>query len=471
MVAADRAGQAGGDGDHQHLTLREGVADDGDQDREGTPGRAGGKGEEDRHHKDDGGQQVLQSRSGAAEQACDVVFCAQQAGHAGKRPCQRQNEHGANHGLEALGDAGGEVLKGHDAPHPVKHEGEHQGNGAAQHEAHGGVAVGKSGDEVHALKEAAGVHHAEDAGRDEHQHRRDEVHHMAAGVAAVVHVVAVGAVVGGEEVAQQGVILVLLHRAVVEAAEDEEEAHHHGEDGVVVIRDGAQEHGKAVDARAIRHRGRDGGGPAGHRRDDADGCCGGVDEVGQLCAGDLLPVSDRAHDGADGQAVEVVVHKDEDAQQQGGELRARPAVDVGGGPAAKGGAAAGLVHQGHQNAQHHQKDEDADVAGIGQLGHHAAVFVEEEGGQRQLKVAVGVEQCAGGDAYQQRGIDLFGVQGQHDGHHRGKQGQRRAVHGAGVGGRVVDFAGRCGGTPQQQGKHQQRTHPREIGFFHDKILR
>ena len=145
---------------------------------------------------------------------------------------------------------------------------------------------------------------------------------MAAGVAAVVHVVAVGAVVGGEEVAQKGVILVLLHRAVVEAAEDEEEAHHHGEDGVVVIRDGAQEHGKAVDARAIRHRGRDGGGPAGHRRDDADGCCSGVDEVGQLCAGDLLPVSDRAHDGADGQAVEVVVHKDEDAQQQGGELRA-----------------------------------------------------------------------------------------------------------------------------------------------------
>ena len=49
-------------------------------------------------------------------------------------------------------------------------------------------------------------------------------------------------------------------------------------------------------------------------------------------------------------------------------------------------------------------------------------------------------------------------------------GERRAVHGAGVGGRVVDFAGRCGGTPQQQGKHQQRTHPREIGFFHDKLL-
>ena len=38
-------------------------------------------------------------------------------------------------------------------------------------------------------------------------------------------------------------------------------------------------------------------------------------------------------------------------------------------------------------------------------------------------------------------------------------------------GRVVDFAGSCGGTPQQQGKYQQSTHPREIGFFHDKLLR
>ena len=314
-------------------------------------------------------------------------------------------------------------------------------------------------------KEAAGVHHAEDAGRDEHQHRRDEVYHMAAGVGAVVRVVAVGAVVGGEEVAQQGVILVLLHGAVVEAAEDEEEAHHHREDGVVVIGDGAQEHGEAVDARAFRHRGGDGGSPAGHRRDDADGGGGGVDEVGQLCAGDLLPVRDRAHDGADGQAVEVVVHKDEDAQQQGGKLCACPGVDVGGGPAAERGAAAGLVHQGHKDAQHHQKDEDAHIAGIGQLGDHAAVLVEEEGGQRKLKVAVGVEQRTGGDAHQQRGVDLLGVQGQNDGHHRGQQGERRAVHCAGVGGGVGDLAGRCCGAPQQQGKHQTEHPPTKDWFF------
>ena len=47
--------------------------------------------------------------------------------------------------------------------------------------------------------------------------------------------------------------------------------------------------------------------------------------------------------------------------------------------------------------------------------------LKKRGGQRQLKIAVGVEQGAGGDAHQQRGVDLFGVQGQHDGHHRGNR--------------------------------------------------
>ena len=289
---------------------------------------------------------------------------------------------------------------------------------------------------------------------------------MAVGIVLGIHIIAVGAVSRGEKVAGPGVVLVLLHGAVVRAREDEEQAHHNGQQGVIVIGDGAQEHGKAVDAGAIGHAGGNGGGPAGHRRNDADGRGGGINEVGQLCAGDLLPVGHGAHHRAHGQAVEVVVHKNEHAQNQGGKLCPGPGVDVGGGPAAKGGAAAGLVHQGHQNAQHHQKDEDADVAGIGQFGHHAAVFVEEEGGQRQLKIAVGVEQCAGGDAHQQRGVDLFGVQGQHDGYHRGQQGQRRAVHGAGVAGRVGNGAGGGCGAPQQQGKHQQCPHPGEICLFH-----
>ena len=42
-------------------------------------------------------------------------------------------------------------------------------------------------------------------------------------------------------------------------------------------------------------------------------------QVGQLCAGHLLPVGDGAHDRAHGQAVEVVVHKDHNGMYQHGE--------------------------------------------------------------------------------------------------------------------------------------------------------
>ena len=421
VVAADGTGQACRNGDDQHLALREGMAHDGDEDGEGAPARAGGKGKEHCHKEDDDRQHVLQRCSRATQQVGNVIFCAQQAGHAGQGPCEGEDQHGADHGLEALGNAGGKVLKGHHIAHAVEHKGEQQGNAAAQHQTCRSVAVRKGGNEVHALKEAAGVDHAEDAGHDQHQHRGDQVRHMAADVGAIVHIVAVGTVGGGKQVAVFGVVLVEFHRAKVRAGEDEEQAHHDGEQGIVVIRNGAQEHGKAVDAGAFRHAGSDRSCPAGHRRNDAHGCCGGIDQISQLCAGHLLPVGDGAHDRAHGQAVEVVVHKDHHAQQQGGKLRTGPGVDVGGGPAAKGGRAAGLVHQGHKDAQHDKEHQNAHVAAVRKLGHHAAVLIEEQGVDGQLQIAVGIQQCTGCDAHQQGGVHLLGVQRQHNGNHRRQQ--------------------------------------------------
>ena len=95
VVAAHCAGQAGRNGDDQHLPLRERMADDGDEDGEGAPGRAGGKGQEHRHQKDDGRQQILQRSRRAVEQVGHVILGTQQVGHAGKGPRQRQDEHGA----------------------------------------------------------------------------------------------------------------------------------------------------------------------------------------------------------------------------------------------------------------------------------------------------------------------------------------------------------------------------------------
>ena len=289
---------------------------------------------------------------------------------------------------------------------------------------------------------------------------------MAADLGVGVHVVAKGALRRGKQIARPGIVLMGAHGAVVGSGKDQKQAHHHGQNGVIIIRDGAQEHGKAVDAGAFRHRGGHRSGPAGHRCNDADGRSGGVDEIGQLCPGNILPVGHRAHHRAHGQAVEIVVHKDQHAQHQGGQLRPGPGVDVAGGPPPKGGAAAGFVHQCHQDAQHHQKYQDAYIGGVGQLVHHAPLGVEEQGVYRQLQVAVGVQQCAGCNAHQQRGVDLFGDQRQYDGDHRGQQAEHCAVYSAGIVGRIGDLAGGGSGAHGQQAKHQQGSHPGQVVFFH-----
>ena len=128
-------------------------------------------------------------------------------------------------------------------------------------------------------------------------------------------------------------------------------------------------------------------------------------------------------------------------------------------PSAERLGAARLVHQRHQNAQHHQKDQNAHVAAVRKLGHHAAVLIEEQGVDGQLQIAVGIQQCTGCDAHQQRGVHLLGVQRQHNGDHRRQQRKDGAVHRTGIGGRVRDLAGRCRCAPQQQGKHQQSCEP------------
>ena len=75
----------------------------------------------------------------------------------------------------------------------------------------------------------------------------------------------------------------------------------------------------------------DGGCPRGDRRDHADRRGGGVNEVGELHAGDALAVGHGGHDGADGEAVEVVVDEDQHAEGEGGEQGADDDADEEGG--------------------------------------------------------------------------------------------------------------------------------------------
>ena len=47
-------------------------------------------------------------------------------------------------------------------------------------------------------------------------------------------------------------------------------------------------------------------------------------------------------------------------------------------------------YQGHKDAQHDKEHQNAHVAAVRKLGHHAAVLIEEQGVDGQLQIAVGI---------------------------------------------------------------------------------
>ena len=425
VVAADGAGHAGGDADDgQGVVHGEHVLHDGDEDAEGAPAGAGGEGQQAADDKDDDGQEHLQVL-GAAYKVTDKVLGAQGVGHALQSPGESEDEDGGHHGLEALRDAAHHLLEAQGAAGKVVHQGEQKTEGGAQHQAHGGVGVGEGVHKAGAGEEVAGVDHAHHAAEDQHHDGQHQVDDLALVLhdLLVHHGVGVGA---GEQVALlHGVALKAGHGAEVHLHEHQAQHHHDGEQGVEVVRDGPDEE---VQALALLGEAGHGGGPGGDGGDGAHRGGGGVDDVGQLGPGDVVLVGDGPHDAAHGEAVEVVVDKDEAAQHNGGQLGPRPGLDVLLGPPAEGGGGAGLVHEAHHGAQDDQEDEDAHVVGVGQGGDDASA---EHVVKRPLKGQVGVQQAAHQDADEQGGVHLLGDQGQGDGDDRGQQGQGGVVEVAG----------------------------------------
>ena len=153
------------------------------------------------------------------------------------------------------------------------------------------------------------------------------------------------------------------HGAEVDLGHGQRDHHDDGQQGVEVVGNGGDEQGQTVGVAVLR-KAADGGGPGADGSDDAHRRGGGVDQVGQLGTGDVVLVGDRTHDAAHGQAVEVVVDEDQDAQADGGQLRADAGLDVGGGPLTEGGGTTSCVHQGDHNAQDDQENQDAYIPAV-----------------------------------------------------------------------------------------------------------
>ena len=94
------------------------------------------------------------------------------------------------------------------------------------------------------------------------------------------------------------------HRPEIGLARHQQEKHQERRQRVDIIWNGLQEHPETVDVVLLRHGVADGGRPTGDWRDDADRSRGGIQQVRELRAGDVVAVGQRTHHGADGHAVE-----------------------------------------------------------------------------------------------------------------------------------------------------------------------
>ena len=368
VVAADSARAAGGDADYEQLAGGgKNRGRDGDEDAEGAPGGAGRESEDAGHDEDDRGQQAVKSAGSAVHEVTDEFRRAEIAGHGLEGDCEGQNDDRRNHGDEALGDAGHRVLEADDTARDKVDNDENEGDYAAPGKADKGVGVAESADEVArkfgaaggiCAEEAAYIEHAYGAGDYQDEHGEHEVDNAALGVCGFI----LAAGKATEIAVELGAHLVDAHGAVVELHAGQGHDEHESQQRVEVIGYRLDEQLDAAVARVevCRDAG-DGGCPGGDRGYHADGRGGRVDEICELGAGDAVSISHRPHDRADGQAVEIVVNEDQNAEDEGREYRAYAGLDVGLCPAAERRRATGHIDQCYDYAKQDEEEKDARV--------------------------------------------------------------------------------------------------------------
>ena len=323
VVAADRTRQAGCHGHDQHggRCIAEYRNSDRDQDAERAPGGTGGKGQTERdeeeyrwHEHTDGGFRLHHRGYEAAD--VEVLFTAD----TGQRPRERQDEDGRNHCLESLGECLTELTKGQHLARDVQHKGKQQRKERAEHQRGGRIAVCERLNDVRAFQNAAGVQHACNAEHDQYADRQDQVVNLARSGYNV-------SLLNQREIVILMRKLVLFHRAEVEISSHQPDEERQREQRVQVQRDGLEEQREAVQRARFRQGRANRRRPRGDRRDDADRSRRCIDDVRQLCPGNAVLVRHRAHDRADGEAVEVIVHENEHSEERGRKRRAAPAAN------------------------------------------------------------------------------------------------------------------------------------------------
>ena len=386
--------------------------DDRDQHAEGAPRGAHREGHQRGDHKDQKRQQPERQVRRRHEAGDELAGADHLTAYAAETPREDQNQHGRHDASDAADDRVHKFLRFQNLARQVHQQRGDQRGKRAERQARGRVFANGLG-ERDALEEAADVGHAENRADDQHDDGQNEVDHLTLRL-----------LVGLGKLLLDLLIALLLrellrlpHFAEVHAGEADEHDHDDREQGVEVVRDRGEEGVEAVGLADLgRHRDR----PGRDRRDDADRRGSRVDNVRQLLAGNPLPVVDRAHDRADGQAVKAVVDEDQHAQQRGCKLRRPLAFELALRPFAVGGGASRAADQRDDRPE--QGKEDDHVGVVGDLRRHHVEGVGEDRDDRLLRKN-DVDRHAGKHAEKQRGIDLLGQQRQRDRNERGKNGK------------------------------------------------
>ena len=176
--------------------------------------------------------------------------------------------------------------------------------------------------------DSARIEHAIDAGANENEEREHEIEHLAAAFACRTRGCLCGVLILLRDFKMHvGFFDAFPHCTEVTPRPNDEEHEKQCQPCVEIERDCLEKQHEAVDLCILREGRTDRSCPARDRSDDADGCRRRIDDVGELGARDLKFIRDRAHDGADGKAVEIVIDEDDDAEQYGDEGGAALALD------------------------------------------------------------------------------------------------------------------------------------------------
>ena len=290
------AGRGQTDGAENRLdVIVEDGDDDGSHDADGAPRGAGGEANGRADQEDHGREEQLQAPCACHGLADEDGGVHREAGKRAERPRKGQNQDRGDHLDEALRHALEGFLERDGTAAPEVDKREDAANHTAEGQRRAGGSVRERLDEVVVVLAlcvivAAGGDEGDNAHRNQHDHGQKQVEHGAfAGGGLFVVVCALEGTLGrGEEVALDlRVILMGQHGAVVDVQHGDDNDHQQRQQAVVVPGNLTDEHLDAADGVGVDVAG-DGGGPGGYGGDHADGRGRGVDQVGQLRAGDVV---------------------------------------------------------------------------------------------------------------------------------------------------------------------------------------